>query len=229
MAFENESEMQDQSAAGEASSGSGSDDLSGVLGGADSSFVSGETKKPLSTGTLIMAGFLLACGVGTYVMYTRSAPANTPLNAEAAAAQTTITQFLSDDKENVSRMKDLLHNTEKAVEQFRASPGKKQVPVEDLKTNPFRVATDEEKGELPSTDEVTARKREEAARAATLKAAQGLSLQFIMSGGKRKSCMINNAVYHEGQAVGDFTVDTITTSAVVVRKGEARFELRMKK
>src|SRR5215467_6556853 len=70
-------------------------DLNGVLGGGgDGGFVS-EEKKPLNTGTLVMAGFLLACGVGTYVMYTRSAPASTAPTADAAAAQTTITQFLS--------------------------------------------------------------------------------------------------------------------------------------
>ena len=87
-----------------------------------------------------MAGFLLACGVGTYFMYNRNAKANDPPTAEAAAAQTTITQFLSDDKDNVNKMKDLLENTGKAVEQFRASPGKKQVPLDDLQTNPFRFA-----------------------------------------------------------------------------------------
>src|SRR5688572_5547705 len=115
MAFENESEQQQQQGDGaDQSAGNGAEDLNGVLGAADATFVT-EEKKSFSTGTLIMAGFLLACGAGTYIMYTRSAPANTTPSAEAAAAQTTITQFLSDDQANVSKMKDLLHNTEKAV------------------------------------------------------------------------------------------------------------------
>jgi hypothetical protein len=231
MALEHEqSEQQDSM---NADADTGGDDLSGVLGagGGDGPFVSGEGKKPLGTGTLIMAGFLLACGAGTYVMYTRSAPASTAPSAEAAAAQTTITQFLSDDKENVSKMKDLLHNTEKAVEQFRAAPGKLQVPVDQLRINPFRIAADEEK---PATDAdepidtLTSKRREEAERAATLKAAQGLTLQFIVSG-RKKSCMINNAKYGEGDTVGEFTVDSITATSVVVSKGSARFELKMKK
>ena len=37
-------------------------------------------------------------------------------------------------------MRDLLQNTEKAVEQFRAAPAKTQVPLENLQTNPFRSA-----------------------------------------------------------------------------------------
>jgi hypothetical protein len=211
------------------SAGGGGGDLSDVLGNQEASFVSDE-KKSLSTGTVIMAGLLLACGAGTYFMYNRSAPASTAPSADTAAAQKTITQFLSDDKDNVNKMKDLLVNTEKAVEQFRASPGKVQVPVDDLQTNPFRVAdvdTTKKTGD-EDVDKLTAKKREEAAKAAALKAAQALNLQFVMSG-KRKSCMINNAVYREGQAVGEFTVESINTDSVVIRKDEQKFELKIKK
>ena len=74
------------------------------------------------------------------------------------AAQTTINQFLSDDAGNVTKMKDLLENTQQAVEQFRASPGKKQIPVADLLTNPFRFSEVEE-GPVVDTDDITSRKR----------------------------------------------------------------------
>src|SRR4051812_29339144 len=103
-----------------ADAGGGDDgsDLSGALGsGGDAGFVSAE-KKPLNTGTLIMAASLRPCGAGTYLMYPRGAPAAAAPDKATAAAQTTITQFLSDDKQNVNKMKDLLQNTEKAVEQF---------------------------------------------------------------------------------------------------------------
>src|SRR5688500_16802991 len=144
MELNEQSNETESAAADESGGGGGGEDLSGVLGTPETSFISGETKKPLNTSTLIMAGFLLACGVGTYVMYTRNANANNTPTAEAAAAQTTITQFLSDDAGNVDKMKDLLENTQQAVEQFRASPGKKQIPVDDLQTNPFRLSGVEE-------------------------------------------------------------------------------------
>src|SRR5215218_10462964 len=130
MSMEHDQDQQDQAgtdAAAEGAAGGGGD-LNDVLGTQEANFVSGE-KKPLSTATVIMAGFLLACGAGTYFMYNRSAKAGAQPNAETAAAQTTITQFLSDDKENVNKMKELLENTGNAVEQFKASPGKKQVPL----------------------------------------------------------------------------------------------------
>jgi hypothetical protein len=232
MTFENGQEQdQEQSAASSdagADGAGGADDLAGVLGGQDATFVTGE-KKPLNTGTLVMAGFLVACGIGTYVMYTRNAAANAKPSAESAAAQTTITQFLNEDQANVSKMKDLLQNTQVAVEQFKNSPGKAQVPVEDLRTNPFRFSDAEPAptGDA-DTDTITARKREAEARAATLKAAQALNLQFIVSG-RKKSCLINNSRYAEGDAVGEFVIESISADAVVVKKGESRFELRMKK
>ena len=233
MTFDNgqdQEQSQDDSASTGDAGADGAGDLSGVLGGPDTTFVTGE-KKPLNTGTLVMAGFLVACGIGTYIMYNRNASANAKPSAESTAAQTTITEFLNEDQSNVSKMKDLLQNTQAAVEQFKNSPGKAQVPVDELRTNPFRFGG-EEAEPAPTgdadTDAMTARKREAEAKAATLKAAQALNLQFIVSG-RKKSCMINNARYVEGDAVGDFVVESISADAVVIKKGEMRFELRMKK
>lgn len=223
MAFDNDQDQQDQGTSGEDGGLAGGDELNGMLNAQDSTFVTDE-KKPLSKGTLIMAGILLACGAGTYVMYTRSAPAGAP-TAAAAEAQTTINQFLSQDAGDVTKMKNMLKDTEKVVQQFLESPGKKQVPIEDLQTNPFRVAALESK---EAVDDGSSRRQQEEQRAATLKAAQALSLQFIMSG-KKKSCMINNAVYREGQNVEGFKVETISPDAVIIRRDDARFELRMKK
>jgi hypothetical protein len=229
MAYDNGTQDQQdagsQTEDGNVDPSAGGDDLNGMLNAQDGSFVTDE-KKPLSKGTVIMAGILLACGVGTYVMYTRSAAVDGAPTPEAAAAQTTINQFLQDDVGNVTRMKDMLKDTEKVVQQFLTSPGKKQIPVEDLQTNPFRVAAVEAKE--AKVDENASKRQHEEQRLAVLKSAQALNLQFVMSG-KRKSCMINNTVYREGQNVDGFKVETISADAVVVRKDDARFELRMKK
>lgn len=235
MAFESENieQGQDTSASGAENGDAGTgDDLSGVLGGPDATFVSGE-KKPVNAGFLIMAGFLLAAGAGTYVMYTRTTAAQAPPTPEAVAAQSTISSFIANDKANAARMQDLLANTEKAVEQFRAAPAKKQIPVEDLQTNPFSLEGDKDDARVddgndhPAND-AAAKRREAEQRAATLKAAQGLNLQFVVTG-KKKSCLINNQRYTEGQSVGDFVVETIESNRVIIRKDDARFELTMKK
>lgn len=234
MAYDNGSQEQqdaasqtDDSGADAGDPGAGGDDLNGMLNAQDGSFVTDE-KKPLSKGTVIMAGILLACGVGTYVMYTRSAALDGAPTPEAAAAQNTISQFLQNDAGNVTQMKNMLKDTEKVVQQFLTSPGKKQVPIEDLQTNPFRVAKTEAEAETPQVDEKASKRQQEERKLAVLKAARALNLQFVMSGTK-KSCMINNAVYREGQNVDGFKVEKISTDAVVLRKDDARFELRMKK
>ena len=236
MSSEHDQDMQDQTGgtddtagAGDpgAGGGGGAGELSDVLGNQEASFVSDE-KKPLSTGTLIMAGLLLACGAGTYFMYNRSAPASVKTGADVATAQKTINEFL-EDKSGAENMKDLLNNT-KAVEQFRASPGKVQVPVDDLRTNPVRAA-ELETGKAPAedVDAATAKRRPEAARAATLKSAQGLTLKFVMSGGKSKSCMIDDKTYREGQAVGEFTLEQINTDSVILLKDGLKYKLPLKK
>jgi hypothetical protein len=50
-----------------------------------------------------------------------------------------------------------------------------------------------------------------------------------MSGGARKSCMVNNTLYTEGQQVDGFTIEKIAPDSVIVRNGSYRFELRMQR
>src|SRR5688500_17326826 len=101
MAYDNEAGQQDQGGQPtDEGALAGGEDLNGMPNSQDTTFVTDE-KKPLSKGTLVMAGILLACGAGTYVMYTRSAPSAAP-TAEAAAAQSTINQFLNKDAGNVA-------------------------------------------------------------------------------------------------------------------------------
>jgi hypothetical protein len=54
-----------------------------------------------------------------------------------------------------------------------------------------------------------------------------LHLQSIVRGGKYRACMINNTLYQEGQQVGMFTVQQVSTGTVVLECGKYRFELKM--
>ena len=77
--------------------------------------------------------------------------------------------------------------------------------------------------------ETAAKRRREEERQAVLKAVGALNLQSVIHSGTRKSCMINNTLYTEGQQVDSFVVERISPDAVVVRNGVYRFELRMQK
>jgi len=201
----------------------GAADLNAALNEGDTEFViAAKPKRQLSPGTMAVAGVLLCCGAITYFMYVKNGPkaasAATPGTAQASS---TITQFLSSDTENVEKMKAMLRDTEKAVQQMQSQPSKTQVPLDDLKTNPFRQLTTKV-SERAEEDEVK-KKREE-----TLKAAQGLKVQSILVG-KNNAAMINGKMFQEGQTIDRFTIEKIATGSVIIRFEKLRFELKMQK
>ena len=85
-----------------------------------------------------------------------------------------------------------------------------------------------------AAEEITVRrahekKKREEERLAVLRAVNNLQLQSVMSGGARSSCMINTALYTEGQQVEEFTVEKVSPNSVIVRHGTYRFELKMQR
>jgi hypothetical protein len=218
-----ESENVESQGQEDASATNGAEDLSAALTEGDTSFVSTEKKHQLSTGTLVVGGLIAAAAAMTYFMHLRTGPAKASANPATASADATITQFLSNDSQNAEKMRQLLKDTEKAVQQFQQQPTKTQVPLEELKTNPFRT-------------EFGAAKNEEAEKAAEQKrkdelrtAAASLKVQTIMSGGKRKAAMINGTLKAEGEEVNGFEIEKISSDSVIVRKDGSRFALKMQK
>jgi hypothetical protein len=197
--------------------------------GGDESMVIPEAKPTVSKGTLVLFGILILGASGFYVMYRQTGPkpASAAVAKETAAAKKTINSFLSGGDSNIKTMESLIKNTEKVVQQFIKYPSKTQIPLSDLRTNPFRLY--EKPVEKPvSTEDLDKKKREEE-RQAILKAVQGLQLQSIMYSEARRACMINNNLYREGQNLEQFTIEKITPSSVVVQNGPYRFELTMQK
>jgi hypothetical protein len=213
----NESEEKDEST--ESAEGEETDGL-------DPAFVSSE-KKPASRSALVFLAILVAAGGGMYFMYTKNGPASASAAAtpEAAAASATINEFLSGGAK-MKLMKQTLQDTEKVVQEFRGYPAKTQVPLGDLKTNPFRLLPPASDTPVVADNDAAARRKREEERVEALQAVQTLQLQSVLSGSKR-ACMINNTLYTEGQEAEGFIVEQIAANTVVVRKGVYRFELRM--
>lgn len=202
-------------------------DVSGAMGEDETGIVT-EAKAPLNRGAVMMFVLVLA-GIGvTYLMYVRSGPqsADAATAAQAEATDAAISSFLSAKESNRKVMEQMLQNTQKVVEQFLSYPSATQVPLSDLRTNPFRRATSTPG--VPGDEEATRRKREEE-RVALLKAVQQLQLQSIMHSDTMRACMIDNTLYQEGQQVGSFAIEKINPSAVIVKSGPYRFELRMQR
>lgn len=205
----------------------GAAELNDALAESDSGFVV-EQKQSVSRGTLALFGVIIAAMGGLYFMHIRNGPsAAEAATAETQAANETINQFLTSGDQNIKKMQALIKDTEKIVAQFMQYPSMKQVPLSDLKTNPFRFLT--KKADAASPSETDNKRRKEEERQAVLKAVQELQLQSIMHSEKSKACMISNTLYQEGQQVESFTIEKINQKSVIVKNGTYRFELKMQR
>lgn len=207
----------------------GADDLHSVLNDPqESEFVFEEQKKPAGRGLLALLGLLALAGAGLYLMSVRAGPSKASANPEVESANKTISQFLSKGPDNVKAMEAMLRDTEKVVRQFLAYPSVTQVPLADLKTNPFRHEISTCKTADTSNQQLDAeRRRKDEERQRVLRAVQSLQLKSIMHSGARRACLINNTLYLEGQTVEGFLVEKINPGSVVVKQDAYRFELRL--
>ncbi|HEY8666026.1 MAG TPA: hypothetical protein VIL86_05140 [Tepidisphaeraceae bacterium] len=181
---------------------------------------------PANRSMMILVGVALIGAAALYFVYGRTGPASASAAsvAETEAAHETVDNFLSDGDASIRKMQKMLAETEKIVRQFLAYPSVRQIPLSDLRTNPFRHVT--LKPAVKDDDEDVKKKREQE-RAAIVKAVQSLSLQSVVHSGSHKACMINNALYNEGQQVDQFMIEKINPNSIIVRSGAYRFELKM--
>jgi hypothetical protein len=227
---DDELEQNEQDSGDGGGSGGGGDESydEAADGGVDSAFVVAGEKQPLSKGTVAMFVILAVAGAGTYFMYVRSG-AQTAAAATDPKAQAVIKQFMTERDKNAVAMKKMLTDTESIVRQFM-NYRVQQIPLSGLAANPFRIAAPPaEDGHLSRADEEAQKRKREEERVAILKAVNALQLQSVMHSDSRKSCMINNALYLEGQQVESFTIEKIAPNCVVVRNGQYRFEIRMQR
>jgi hypothetical protein len=191
----------------------------------DADFVASE-KKPINKNTLMLMTIILIGGAGTYFMYLKTGPASAKAADPAAVtAEVAINDFMKGGRGNITLLRRLLDGTARVVEQFKDYTNVAQVPLGDLKANPFKFAlARQEPKEDP--EEIAKRRREEQ-HAAAVKAAQALQLQTVLVRGNRKACMINNTMYTEGETVDGLIIEKIEPNLVTVRSGQFHVQLKM--
>ncbi len=189
----------------------------------DPAFVAGGAKSGQSKMVLLGGLGVVAVGV-IWFMFFRSGPQSAQAGTSPSDGGGQIKEFL--DSGNINMMKQTLKETEKIVKQFRSYPGKTQIPLDQLHSNPFRELAP--KGDAPAaTDSREAEKAEELHKQA-IAAVADIKLQSIVRGSKVKACMINNTLYKEGQQVGILKIEQVTANSVIVSSGQYRFEVKMK-
>jgi hypothetical protein len=183
-----------------------------------------DSPKPNKNSMAIIGGLLVIGAITIWFMYFRGGPASAQGGMAPSDGGSQIKQFL--DSGNINMMKQTLKETEKIVKQFRSYPGKTQVPIESLHTNPFRELEPKAQAAVITTNR-DAERAEELHKQAIAAVAE-LHLQSIVRGSKVRACMINNTLYREGQQIGILKIDQVATNTVILSSGQYRFEVKMK-
>jgi hypothetical protein len=185
-------------------------------------------KKPINRSALTLFAIIAIGSAATYFMHLRTGPQTAAAaDPTIVTAEATINDFMKGGNSNVQLLRRLLEGTAKIVEQFRDYTNVAQVPLSELKANPFQSAV--AKAAPVDDSEAATRKLREEEHARVVKAVQGLQLQTIVIRANKKACLISNTLVAEGETIGDFTVEKILPGSVVVKNAGYKFELRMAK
>jgi hypothetical protein len=191
----------------------------------DDPFFAPPPKQAVSKYNVIgFCGIVVVLGIFCFLHF-RGPSSATAGALPTAQANQTISQFLSGGSNNIHDMETALQTTQKQVQVFENYPSAKQVPIGDLKTNPFAYHSDDQ-----SLAEAARKKAE--LQGEIEKAEQALKLQSIMYSSRpngHSECMINYALSSVGGHVGDFTIEKINPNSVVLSQGSLRFELKIQK
>lgn len=205
-----------------------------LAGGGAGEFVLPAQKKPISKATM---AFVLVAALAAGGLWWMKQRTGGPAPAEAAdagvdAARASIQQFLAGGSGSVSEMKTLLADSENITDKFESFSEDHQIPLEELKTNPFynEIPPDDSANvESPRLD--LSRQQQEARRIELERlnnAAAQLQVQTIFFG-RNPTAMIGGKICQVGQQLGEFKVIAIRADAVELGAGEHRFELKLKR
>ncbi len=194
-----------------------------------STFATGKLHKPVNGATFGLFAFVAMGFAVLYWMFIRTPPsaraAADEMEHQRATSQAIVEQFLTVRQGEIRAMRLVLNGTPKLVSQFRNYTKIPQIPLQDLRANPFQFKSLHPTAPVDTTLP-TERIRKEQERAAALAAVKSLQLQSIMMG-SHCACMINGKLLQESQPAGSFVIEKISANSVIVRCGIYRFELRM--
>ena len=181
--------------------------------------------KPVNRTAVTLFVIIAISALATYLMQLRTGPATAQASDPASInAEATINDFMRGGTTNITLFRKMLDGTSHLIDQLNIFGNVAQIPLSDLKVNPFQL----HQGTAVVDDtSLEARRQKDEHHAVILKEAQGLQLQSIFVGSNRRSCMINNKMCREGDKIGSFAVQKIASNYVWVRCESYQYELRM--
>jgi len=178
----------------------------------------------ISATAAMLAGLIALSAGGLFYMHltTRSFKI-----VAATPADQAIQSFLGGGQGNLKKLLFDVESTRSIVEQFKVTDADTRLTTAHDLDDPF-VYVRQQALEAETSQLAVAQPKSES-RNRALESARKLQLQSILHGSSRRACLINGQICFEGQQIDQFQIEAISADAVVVRSGEYRFELRMKK
>ncbi len=197
-------------------------------------------KASLSRANLVLFGLFLAGVALVAFMSLRKGPQSTTAAEQQAEknAHSAIDRFLQSQSPAAGPtapaaqgrsggLGKFMEDTRGLVEMFFNFTSKKQVPLEDLKTNPFRFASAKPEADPKSVQEQQAAE----ARAKLVETVKAdfarLKLQTIVNGPAGKTAMINSSVVKVGDTISQFKVVDIRPRQVLLTREDIEFTLEI--
>lgn len=149
---------------------------------------------------------------------------------EQALAKLTRPDVLPKDDPLLTRnLARLFADTDAIIDIFAVDAAEQQVPMANLKKNPFRMHSQSVDANDPDAELRQAERERAKLKKQLTDEYQALRLQSV-SGGRMPIAMVNNNMYREGNKLGSFTVRRIRTEemAVELLAHDMLFVLRMK-
>ncbi len=168
---------------------------------------------------------LFAAGIATVAfMSLRGGPKQA--SADDKAVEEKVESFIT-KRQRASEAEQSPANTKDVVEAFSHYESRRQVPTEDLQSNPFVFGTPEPRDQA-TTPSSSAQEKAAAKRRAELTKELGrLKLQSVMRGQRGSTAIINNNFLIEGQTIGSFTLRKISPRSVELVADDIDFMLHL--
>ncbi len=181
---------------------------------------------PLSSTNLILA-ILFAAGIfGVYLLSLNGGLAKA--SAQQQAVETSVDNALVLLNNSTLNKKESKEEKE-IVQAFYYEARQRQIPLKNLKTNPFVYEPPRYSPASPyKADKIQIiEPQQEPDVLSAYETAEKLTLQSVLKGSSGATAMISNNLLAEGQKIGPWTVSEIRNRKVILRWGEHEYVLEM--
>ena len=210
-------EAQEQLSAKGSWNGAGANELMEAQAADEAYTISGSTT---NRGMILLLG---TCVIGMVLVFLIGRYQDAPeASEEDKLIEAKVDVALARLVENGQSVK-LLKDTEKMVQTFYEYPTNQQVLLDELSKNPFSRMDEKLTGVKSVSEQTLAQQKRQLENKL-----EDLELQSIVQSSRGTQCLVNDAIFSEGQVIGeDFYIKSITVDKVILQAGKHEFILVM--